>query len=54
MDMECTDRRFEDFESLEQEVDARTRRRNRDRKKIKWGFDRKTADKKLSKYYTVL
>ncbi len=54
MDMECTDRRFEAFESLEQEVRAWTRRRNRDRKKINWGFDRKKADKKLSKYYTVL
>ena len=54
MDMECTDRRFEDFENLEQEVCAWTRRRNRDRKKINWGFDRKKANKKLSKYYTVL
>ena len=30
---------------------AWTRRRNRDKKKIKWGFDRAKADKKLSKYY---
>ena len=52
MDMECTGRRFEDFKSLEQEVNAWTRRRNRDKKKIKWGFDRAKADKKLSKYYT--
>ena len=52
MDMECTGRRFEDFKSLEQEVSAWTRRRNRDKKKIKWGFDRAKADKKLSKYYT--
>ena len=52
MDMECTNRRFEDFKSLEQEVSAWTRRRNRDKKKIKWGFDRAKADRKLSKYYT--
>ena len=52
MDMECTGRRFEDFKSLEQEVSAWTRRRNRDKKRIKWGFDRGKADKKLSKYYT--
>jgi hypothetical protein len=51
MDMECTDRRFKNVRSLEQEVGAWTRRRNRDRKKIKWGFDQKQADKKLSKYY---
>ena len=54
MDIECTKRRFENDKTLEEEVGAWTRRRNRDRKKIKWGFDRKQADKKLSKYYTVL
>ncbi len=54
MDIECTGRRFENARSLEQEVSAWTRKRNRDRKKIKWGFDRKQADKKLSKYYTGL
>ena len=51
MDMECTGRRFEDFKSLEQEVSAWTRRHNRDKKKIKRGFDREKADKKLTKYY---
>ena len=40
MDIECTNRRFEDFKSLEQEVSAWTRRGNRDEQKIKWGFDR--------------
>ncbi|EQD33718.1 transposase [mine drainage metagenome] len=54
MDIECTGRRFENARSLEREVGAWTRKRNRDRKKIKWGFDRKQADKKLSKYYTGL
>ena len=36
------------------DVCAWTRKRNRDRKRINWGFDRKKADKKLSKYYTAL
>jgi hypothetical protein len=40
MDIECTNRRFESFKSLDQEVSAWTRRRNRDEQKIKWGFDR--------------
>ncbi len=52
IDMEYTGRRFEDFRSLEDEVSAWTGKRNRDRKKIKWKFDRAKADKKLSKYYT--
>ena len=52
MDMECTGRRFEDLRSLEDEVSAWTGRRNRDWKKIKWGFDRTKKDKELSKYYT--
>ena len=47
MDIECTGRRFEDFRDLEHEVGAWTGRQNRDRKKIKWGFDRTKADKKL-------
>jgi len=51
MDIECTGRRFENFRNLEQEVSAWTGRQNRDRKKIKWGFDKTKADKKLSKYY---
>ena len=49
--MECTDRRFENAKILEEEVGAWTRRRNRDRKKINWRYDRKTADKKLLIYY---
>ena len=52
MDMECTDRRFEDFKKLEQEVRTWTWKRNCDRKKIQWGFDKTKADRKLSKYYT--
>ena len=32
MNIECTNRRFEDLESLEQEVRVWTRRRNRDKK----------------------
>ena len=50
-DMECTNRRFKDLKSLELEVNSWTRRRNRERRKIRWGFDKEKADKKLSKYY---
>lgn len=52
MDTECRDRRFEDFKNMGQEVRSWTWKRNRDRKKIQWGFDRVKADTKLSKYYT--
>ena len=53
MDIERTDSRFEDFKELEQEVRTWTWKRNRDKKKIQWGFDRTKADRKLSKYYTT-
>ncbi|EQD75287.1 transposase, partial [mine drainage metagenome] len=52
MDVQCTDRRFEDFGNLEREVSAWTGKRNLGKEKIQWCFDRKKADKKLSKYYT--
>ncbi|RZB28591.1 MAG: hypothetical protein AEth_01851, partial [Candidatus Argoarchaeum ethanivorans] len=51
MDIECTDRRIGDMETLVREVAAWTRKRNDDEKKINWGFTRGKADKKLSKYY---
>ena len=51
MDIECTDRRIGDKETLTREVAARTMRRNDQKKKINWKFTRERADKKLSKYY---
>ena len=51
MDIECTDRRTGDMETLTQEVVAWTKRRNDQKKKINWKFTRDKADKKLSKYY---
>ena len=51
MDMECKGRRFEDFKSKENEGSAWTGKRNRDKKKIKWGFGREKVNKKLSKHY---
>lgn len=51
MDIECTDRRIEDMEILACEVEAWTRRRNDNKKKINWKFTSDNADEKLSKYY---
>ena len=49
--IECTDRKFENFKSFENEGSTRTGKRNRNMNKIKWGFVRAKADMKLSKYY---
>ncbi|AKB52962.1 Mobile element protein [Methanosarcina barkeri str. Wiesmoor] len=51
MDIECTDRRIGDMETLKHEVGAWTKRRNEQKKKIEWKFTRKNADEKMSKYY---
>ena len=51
MDIECTDRRIGDMEKLTHEVDAWTKRRNEQEKKIEWKFTKKNADEKMSKYY---
>lgn len=53
MDVECTGRRIDDKKTLTQEVQAWTKRRNKDEKKIDWRFTKKDADKKLSKYYVT-
>lgn len=51
MDTECTGRRIKSKEMLAQEVEAWTKRRNEQRKKINWAFTKQKADKKLGKYY---
>lgn len=51
MDTECTGRRIKSREMLAQEVEAWTKRRNKQRKKINWAFTKQKADKKLGKYY---
>lgn len=53
MDIECTERRFESYSELKRQVKAWTQKRNQDKKKIEWTFDKEKADKKLSKYYTT-
>ena len=53
MDIECSGRRFENRESLEKEIGIWVAKRNSDRKRIAWGFDRKRADRKLSKHHTT-
>jgi len=53
MDIECTDRRIKNKETLTQEVQAWTKKRNQNKKKINWKFTKKDADKKLSKYYAT-
>lgn len=52
MDTECTGRRIKDKELLIREVGTWMKRRNKQRKKIKWTFTKEKADKKLKKYYT--
>lgn len=51
MDTECTGRRIGDKMTLIQEVQAWTKIRNKDKKKIDWRFTREDADKKLSNHY---
>ena len=51
MDLECTGRRIGDIGTLTNEVDAWTKRRNKNKKKINWKFTKKNADEKLSKHY---
>ena len=51
MDNQCTDRRIKDISYLKDEVQAWTKRRNKERCKIDWRFTKERADEKLSKYY---
>jgi len=51
MDEECTDRRIGDIGTLTKEVNAWTKRRNENKKKINWTFTKNIADEKMSKYY---
>lgn len=51
MDIECTDRRIGNIETLTQEVAAWTKKRNDQKKKINWKFTKDMANKKLSDYY---
>ncbi|KKG47832.1 transposase [Methanosarcina mazei] len=51
MDIECTGRRIGNIETLKNEVDSWTKRRNEHKRKIEWKFTRKNADEKMSKYY---
>ena len=53
MDMECTDKRIGDIETLTNEVAAWTKRRNNKKRKINWKFTKKNADDKLSKHYVL-
>jgi len=53
MDVECTGRRIENKETLIEEVEAWSEKRNKDGKKIDWRFTREDADRKLSKHYTT-
>jgi len=53
MDNECTDRRMKNISFLKSEVQAWTKRRNKERRKIDWRFTRQKADKKLGKHYVT-
>jgi len=51
MDLECTGRRIGNIRTLSNEVAAWTKRRNDNKKKINWKFNKKNADEKLAKHY---
>jgi hypothetical protein len=53
MDRECLNRRIGQKEILQKEITAWAKQRNKEKKKIKWTFTKKKADKKLSKYYVA-
>jgi hypothetical protein len=51
MAKECLGRNIKSRELLEKELEAWANQNNIEKRKIKWSFTRKKADKKLSKYY---
>jgi hypothetical protein len=51
LDRQCLDRRLPDRAAIIREVAAWQRRRNAERRSIKWTFTRQDADRKLSKHY---
>jgi hypothetical protein len=51
LDRQCLDRRLPDRATMTSEVAAWQRRRNAERRSIKWTFTRQDADRKLSKHY---
>lgn len=53
MDIQCTNRRFQSPDDLENNVRAWEKRRNGERAKINWSFTKEKADAKLSKHYTT-
>lgn len=53
MDTECTGRRIKDKGTLSKEVRAWTKKRNKQKKRIKWRFTKQKADEKLSQYYVT-
>lgn len=53
MDRECLNRRIGQKNILKKEIASWAKERNKERKKIKWTFTKKKADKKLSKHYVA-
>jgi hypothetical protein len=51
LDRQCLDRRLPDRATITSEVAAWQRRRNDERRGIKWTFTRQDADRKLSRHY---
>jgi hypothetical protein len=51
LDRQCLDRRLPDRAVMTSEVAVWQRRRNAERRRIKWTFTRQDADRKLSKHY---
>jgi hypothetical protein len=53
LNRECLNRRIGQKNILKKEIATWTKQRNKEKKKIKWTFTKKKADKKLSKYYVA-
>lgn len=53
MDRQCTGGRIASKVELKKEVSAWVRRRNKQKKKLKWTFTKQDADKKLCKHYVA-
>lgn len=53
IDAQCTSGRMQNISFLKREVEACTRRRNKERCKIDWRFTKEDADRKLAKHYVT-
>lgn len=53
MDRQCTGGRIASKKEMKKEIDPWVRKRNKQKKKLKWVFTRQDADEKLQKHYVA-